>query len=553
MFQQCEHILPDASQCTRVLNTRLSKLQRKGLQMRPCTDGKLRCHGGGKRGCFLAWQGAKRLAAEARLAQRREKGQQLARGRAAAQQPAAAVAAVAAVAPPQLSPMASPVTSPPSEMGRVAKRQRRESKPVTRFEAGPTDRKDSVGLGRHTYRRIGRGVEEKDAICTRKEAQAACAARPARGRKKRKVQLGGGEMALAKRKRAVVEQQEGMVDSARYRMLMHWGTGVSRNASATMLRSLHQAPRSEKLLKEREEPAAKRHALPKLGAETERLMTLKLTLESALDRQVLADPQCTLGVKMGATVRGRALIPEYFRWQMRLQGKDLDVMTMPDKLPHGMQAKVAKSIGMERLFPKGSRYASNPGHQLKLVVEHVRGSRFGEQRVRGEKRGEERGLRMPGIANVLHVDRIDVAEMKGQLVGDYYKPATVQPISHRQMQIASCGGDALTQARQLRSLMSCEQHPLFNFFGEKSVVDMAREAAAAPGCIGYCRTVQCALGVDYELRVRSPVEVLLHQIYRCARYFGLLRVESEAASDGLRRIAGLPSLHGSSLASYPGG
>jgi hypothetical protein len=122
MFQQCEHILPDASRCTRVLNMRLSKLQRKGLQMRLCAGG---VWGGGGQGCFLAWRAAQQLAAQGREAQRRDKGQQLARGRAAAQQPAAAVAAVA---PPQLSPMASPVTSPPSEMGRVAKRQRGEAK-----------------------------------------------------------------------------------------------------------------------------------------------------------------------------------------------------------------------------------------------------------------------------------------------------------------------------------------------------------------------------------------------------------------------------------------
>jgi hypothetical protein len=225
MFQgsstRCGQALDDGSQCKRCIDLKASKKKRKGLKISRCGDGVWRCLGGGQAGCWTAWKKAQQLAAQGREAQRREKGQQLARGRAAAQQPAAAVAAVAAVAPPQLSPMASPVTSPPPEMGRVAKRQRRESKPVTRFEAGPTDRKDSVGLGRHTYRRIGRGVEEKDAICTRKEAQAACAARPARGRKKRKVQLGGGEMALAKRKRAVVEQQEGMVDSARYRMLMH--------------------------------------------------------------------------------------------------------------------------------------------------------------------------------------------------------------------------------------------------------------------------------------------------------------------------------------------
>jgi hypothetical protein len=99
---QCGGTLEDGLQCKRFINLRKSRAERKGLQMRSCADGVWRCHGGGKRGCFLAWQGAERLAAEARLAQRREKGQQLARGRAAAQQPAAAVAAVA---PPQLSPI----------------------------------------------------------------------------------------------------------------------------------------------------------------------------------------------------------------------------------------------------------------------------------------------------------------------------------------------------------------------------------------------------------------------------------------------------------------
>ena len=135
---------------------------------------------------------------------------------------------------------------------------KRSVSPVDHFVAGPTGRRDSLGLGRTNYQRIGRSVDEKQAIeqATHKAQERKALEDAATDRATRITHASRKVQVTAKEKDAlpidIVRAQESALDTTRARLLMHYGPTASRGALKEILTFLHMEGRSEILAARRE-------------------------------------------------------------------------------------------------------------------------------------------------------------------------------------------------------------------------------------------------------------------------------------------------------------